>query len=82
MRQHTVMYIAAKTADGHAEGEPTLAQNNAELVHDLYDAFRTGYMPTVERLLADDFTWHAPGRGQNAGIRRGKAELRTPCREA
>ena len=61
--------------DYHAEGSSTLAHNNAELVRDLYDAFRTGDMPTVERLLADDVIWHAPGRGRNAGIRRGKAEL-------
>ena len=52
-----------------------MAHNNAELVRNLYDAFRSGDMPTIERLLADSVTWHAPGRGQNAGIRRGKAEL-------
>ena len=32
-------------------------------------------MPTIERILADDVKWHAPGRGRNAGTREGKAEL-------
>jgi ketosteroid isomerase-like protein len=32
-------------------------------------------MAAVDRLLADDVTWHAPGNAQHAGVRRGKAEL-------
>jgi ketosteroid isomerase-like protein len=48
---------------------------NEDTVRDLYNAFATADMSTVDRLLADDVIWHAPGRAQHAGIRRGKAEL-------
>jgi ketosteroid isomerase-like protein len=48
---------------------------NEAIIRSLYDAFRSGDMATVDRLLADDVTWHAPGNAQHAGVRRGKAEL-------
>jgi ketosteroid isomerase-like protein len=44
-------------------------------IRDLYDAFASGEMVVVDRLLADDVVWHAPGTAQHAGIRRGKAEV-------
>jgi ketosteroid isomerase-like protein len=50
---------------------------NEETIRGLYDAFATADMATVDRLLADEVTWHAPGTAQHAGIRRGKAELLT-----
>jgi hypothetical protein len=48
---------------------------NETVIRDLYDAFASGEMSVVDRLLADDVTWHAPGTAQHAGVRRGKAEL-------
>ena len=48
---------------------------NEALVRELYDAFAGADMATIDRLLADDITWHAPGTAQHAGIRRGKGEL-------
>ena len=48
---------------------------NELAIQSLYAAFGSGDMATVDRLLADEVTWHAPGTAQHAGIRRGKAEL-------
>jgi hypothetical protein len=48
---------------------------NETVIRDLYAAFATGEMGVVDRLLADDVTWHAPGSAQHAGVRRGKPEL-------
>lgn len=48
---------------------------NETTIRDLYDAFASGDTAVVDRLLADDVTWHAPGSAQHAGVRRGKAEL-------
>lgn len=48
---------------------------NEVIIRGLYDAFQSGDMAAVDRLLADDVTWHAPGTAQHAGVRRGKAEL-------
>jgi ketosteroid isomerase-like protein len=48
---------------------------NEMVIRDLYDAFASGDTVVVDRLLADDVTWHAPGTAQHAGVRRGKAEL-------
>lgn len=48
---------------------------NEVIIRSLYDAFQSGDMAAVDRLLADDVTWHAPGTAQHAGVRRGKAEL-------
>jgi uncharacterized protein len=52
-----------------------VSRRNEALIRSLYDAFAGGDMATVDRLLADDVTWHAPGTAQHAGTRRGKAEL-------
>jgi uncharacterized protein len=48
---------------------------NETVIRDLYEAFASGDMSLVDKLLDDDGTWHAPGSGQHAGHRRGKAEL-------
>ena len=48
---------------------------NETLLRTLYDAFAAADMATVDRLLADDVTWYAPGTAQHAGTWHGKAEL-------
>jgi ketosteroid isomerase-like protein len=48
---------------------------NEEIVRRLFAAFEAADMPTADSLLADDVVWNAPGRGANAGVRRGKQEL-------
>lgn len=52
-----------------------MAHPNEDLVRQLYAAFASADMDTVDRLLSDDVTWHAPGTAQHAGLRRGKQEL-------
>ena len=52
-----------------------MSHPNEAIVRELYAAFAGADMPTIDRLLADDVTWHAPGTAQHAGVRRGKAEL-------
>ncbi len=52
-----------------------MSHPNETAIRNLYDGFATGDMAVVDELLADDVTWHAPGTGQHAGIRRGKPEL-------
>lgn len=48
---------------------------NEVVVRNLYEAFASADMATVDKLIGDGVTWHAPGTAQHAGIRRGKAEL-------
>jgi ketosteroid isomerase-like protein len=48
---------------------------NEEIVRNLFAAFEAADMATAHSLLADDVVWNAPGRGANAGVRRGKQEL-------
>ena len=48
---------------------------NETVIRDLYDAFASSDMAVVDRLLADDVRWHAPGSAQHAGVRRDKLEL-------
>jgi ketosteroid isomerase-like protein len=45
------------------------------VIRDLCHAFASGEMAVVDRPLADDVTWHAPGTAQHAGVRRGRAEV-------
>lgn len=52
-----------------------MTHRNEQTIRQLYAAFGTGDMATVDSILADGVTWRAPGTGQHAGIRRGKAEL-------
>jgi ketosteroid isomerase-like protein len=52
-----------------------MSHPNEDLIRRLYKAFASQDMAVIDQLLADDITWHAPGRARNAGIRRGKAAL-------
>ncbi len=52
-----------------------MSHPNEDTLRELYAAFASSDMATIDHLLADDVTWHAPGVAQHAGIRRGKAEL-------
>ena len=52
-----------------------MSHPNEAIIRSLYDAFQSVDMAAVDRLLADDVTWHTPGNAQHAGVRRGKAEL-------
>jgi ketosteroid isomerase-like protein len=46
---------------------PTTATGSATLIRRAYDAFATGDIPTVLSLLADDISWHVPGRSPLSG---------------
>jgi uncharacterized protein len=48
---------------------------NEEIARKLFTAFEGADMAAVDALLAEDVVWNAPGRGANAGVRRGKQEL-------
>ena len=52
-----------------------MADGNERTARDLYQAFTSGDMEMVDRLMGDDIVWHAPGRAKNSGVRRGKHEL-------
>ena len=43
------------------------APANTVLLRRAYDAFARGDIPTVLTLLADDITWHVPGRSPLSG---------------
>ena len=53
-----------------------MSHPNEVIVRSMYDAFQRGDMAAVDRLLADDVTWHAPGNAQHAGVRRARRSLR------
>ncbi len=44
-----------------------MTQPNAELLRQAYDAFAVGDIPTVLGILAEDITWHVPGRSPLSG---------------
>jgi ketosteroid isomerase-like protein len=48
---------------------------NATLFRDLIEAFVAGERDTVQRVLADDITWHAPGTSRFSGAFQGKAAV-------
>ena len=48
-----------------------MAHPNAAIVTDAYDAFARGDIPAVLGLLADDVTWHVPGRSPLSGEYKG-----------
>jgi ketosteroid isomerase-like protein len=52
-----------------------MSHPNEDLIRRLYKAFASQDMAVIDELLADDITWHAPGRARNAGTRRGKPAL-------
>jgi hypothetical protein len=54
---------------------PSIADDNAELVRNGYDAFARGDVEAVLALFADDILWHVPGRGPLSRDYRGPAEV-------
>jgi len=48
-----------------------VANPNAELIRSGYEAFARGDVPTVLDILADDITWHVPGRSPLSGEYKG-----------
>jgi ketosteroid isomerase-like protein len=48
-----------------------MAHPNAAIITDGYDAFARGDIPGVLRILADDVTWHVPGRSPLSGDYKG-----------
>lgn len=48
-----------------------MAHPNAQLLRQAYDAFASGDIPTVLGILADDITWHVPGRSPLSGDYKG-----------
>jgi ketosteroid isomerase-like protein len=53
--------------------ETTVPATNAHLIRDAYAAFAVGDVPSVLAVLADDITWHVPGRSPLSGDYRGHA---------
>jgi ketosteroid isomerase-like protein len=49
-----------------------MAHSNAALIRETYDAFAGGDIPKVLHILADDVTWHVPGRSPLSGDYKGK----------
>jgi ketosteroid isomerase-like protein len=52
-----------------------MAHPNADLVRNGFEAFATGDMAVLDQLIADDATWHTPGRNPLAGDFKGKEEI-------
>ena len=52
-----------------------MPENNAQLVQQAYDAFARGDVPAVLQFLADDITWHVPGRSPLSGDYKGHSEV-------
>jgi ketosteroid isomerase-like protein len=50
-------------------------ETNEGLIMAGYDAFSRGDMTTVFKVLAEDISWHVPGRGPLAGDYHGHAEV-------
>jgi ketosteroid isomerase-like protein len=48
-----------------------MAHPNAVLIREAYDAFAGGDIPRVLGILADDVTWHVPGRSPLSGDYKG-----------
>ncbi len=57
-----------------------MAHPNAQLLHQAYDAFAAGDIPTVLRILAEDITWHVPGRSPLSGDYEGHGAFRVAVR--
>jgi ketosteroid isomerase-like protein len=49
-----------------------MAHSNAALITEAYDAFAGGDIPRVRQILADDVTWHVPGRSPLSGDYKGQ----------
>lgn len=48
---------------------------NIAIVQSYFNAIATGDFETVGNLLAEDITWHQPGKGIQSGTYKGKAAL-------
>ena len=48
-----------------------MAHPNADLLHRAYAAFAIGDIPTVLGVVANDITWHVPGRSPLSGDYKG-----------
>ncbi|MHB1576430.1 MAG: nuclear transport factor 2 family protein [Candidatus Dormibacteria bacterium] len=51
------------------------AQENAEKVRQVYEAFTKGDLETVAKLFDPDIRWHVTGRSQLAGTHSGQDEV-------
>jgi len=50
--------------------------DNVEVVHKMYQCFRTGDMATLKaEVLAEDVVWHLPGHHPLAGVKHGVDEV-------
>ena len=52
-----------------------MSDQNAQLLQHTYDAFARGDVPTVLEALADEITWHVPGRSPLSGDYKGHEEV-------
>jgi len=52
---------------GNTREEISMPHANETVIRNLYDAFASREMTVVDKLLADDITWHAPGTAAHAG---------------
>ena len=52
-----------------------MSDENAQLLRQAYDAFARGDVPTVLQILADEITWHVPGRSPLSGDYKGHDEV-------
>ncbi len=50
----------------------TVADENAQIVRQGYEAFNTADMEALTRLFAEDSSWHTPGRSSVSGDARGR----------
>ncbi len=48
------------------------AKENEDLIRSGYEAFQKGDLAAFDNILAEDCVWHVPGRGQLAGVKRGR----------
>jgi len=51
---------------------PDTASSATTVVRRFYQAFVTGDMATIDRLMTEDVSFHVPGTGSNAGDYQGK----------
>jgi ketosteroid isomerase-like protein len=52
-----------------------MAHPNADLLRHGYDAFAKGDIPTALGVMAEDITWHVPGRSPLSGDYKGHEEV-------
>lgn len=52
-----------------------MAHPNAERIRQGFEAFATGDLETMGRVLADDVVWHTPGQNKYAGTYSGMSDV-------